>query len=365
MSDTLALFLPAAPDAPWRWLLARDSALAASGEGLPSPDQPAETRIVAIAPADAVTLHWADLPDRSLAQAIAAARLLVAEASVTPLGDLHVAVGREEGVVASPIGVVANVRMVEWLALLANAGFVARSIIPAPMLLPRPDEGYVVGDLGDGRVLRGTSSGFAEEPGLTDMIVGDAPVATLDRAALEASVAAAVADPALDLRQGAFALQQRAAIEWLLVRRLAWLGAAILCVTLAITLVQILRYNLSASSLEAQADALAEQGLPRGVTVTDAGQQLTDRLTRLRGGGAGFSQTAASVAAAVAAVPGAEVTGMAFDASGRLRVNLAVQSQGQIADVQNRLAAVGFVADAGTFTGSAGRITGVLTVSPR
>ena len=40
----------------------------------PPPDGP----VIAIAPAEAVTLHWAELPARTPAQAIAAARLLVA-----------------------------------------------------------------------------------------------------------------------------------------------------------------------------------------------------------------------------------------------------------------------------------------------
>ncbi|THD36962.1 MAG: general secretion pathway protein GspL [Sphingomonas sp.] len=365
MSEVLALFLPAQADAPWRWLAIRDGAIVTRAEGLPNPDQPADTAIVAIAPAEAVSLHWADLPDRSLAQAVAAARLLVAEASVTPVGDLHVAVGREADVVERPIGVVAVAQMVTWLAALHDAGLEPVSIVPAPMLLPRPDEGYVIGDLGDGRVVRGAASGFADEDGLTALIVGDAPVETLDGEALEAAVVTALADPPLDLRQGAFALRKRAAIDWPLVRRLAWLIVAIMSVTLLITLVKIVQYNLSADALEAKADALARTGLARGEAVNDAGQQLSDRLVRLRGGGAGFSQTAASVAAAVAAVPGAEITGLSFDPAGKLRVNLAAANQGQIVDVQTRLAAEGFNADPSTFTGTAGRLTGVLTVSPQ
>ncbi|HEX4693965.1 type II secretion system protein GspL [Sphingomonas sp.] len=366
MSDTLALFLPADSERRWRWLAVRDGAVAMRGDGLPAPVQPAGTRVVAIAPAEAVTLHWADLPDRSQAQAVAAARLLVAEASVTPLGDLHVAVGREEGLAERPIGAVAAVQMDDWLAMLAGAGFEAEAIVPAPMLLPRPDEGYVVGDLGgaDGGVVRGRSSGFADEDGLTALVIGDASVLALDRDALEAAIVAALADPALDLRQGLYALRKRAAIDWLLVRRLAWLLAAIMAATLLITLAQIVRYNASAAALEAQADSLARQGLGRGEAVTDARQQLTDRLARLRGGGAGFSQTAASVSAAVAATPGAEISGLSFDPSGKLRVSLAVQAQGQILEVQNRLAAAGFAVDASPFTGTVGRLTGTLTVSP-
>ncbi|MDB5681065.1 MAG: ral secretion pathway protein GspL [Sphingomonas bacterium] len=365
MSDIVALFLPARPKDAWRWITIRDGVIANRGDGLPDRDPPPETVTVAIAPADAVALHWADLPDRSLAQATAAARLLVAEASVTPLGDLHIAVGQEAGLTERPVGVVAAAQMSDWLAMLAESGFEPTSVVPSPMLLPRPDEGYVIGDVGDGRVVRGRSSGFADEDGLTALIVGDAPVEILDRDTLEAAIVAALNDPPLDLRQGAFALRRRAAIDWPLVRRLAWLIVAIMSVTLLITVVQIVRYSASAASLEAQADALARQGLARGETVNDAGQQLIDRLTRLRGGGAGFSRTAASVSAAVAAVPGAEIAGLSFDPNGKLRVTLATQTQGQIVDVQTRLAAAGFTAEPSTFTGAAGRLTGVLTVAPR
>ncbi len=366
MSRQLAIFLPAEGEQPWRWLAIRDGAIAGRGEGLPAPDDDPERSVAAIVPADAVSLHWADLPDRSQAQAVAAAKLLVAEASVSPLADLHVAVGRENGLTERPIGVVANARMTAWLVSLAEAGIEVDRVVPAPMLLPRPAEGYVAGDFGAGRrVLRGVSSGFADEDGLTALITADAPVETLDREALEGAIIAALDEPALDLRQGAYAVRRRAAIDWALVRRLAWLGVAIMTATLLITLVLILRYNLSAAAMEDKADALARQGLARGETVNDAGQQLTDRLSRLRGAGAGFSQTAAAVSSAVASVPGAEITGLNFDATGKLRVNLATQTQGQIVDVQNRLVAAGFNAEAGTFANAGGRMTGALTVTVR
>jgi general secretion pathway protein L len=313
-----------------------------------------------------VSLHWAELPDRSAAQATAAARILVAEASVTPITELHVAVGQEADAAERPIGVVDQARMRAWLAELAVAAADPVAIVPAPMLLPRPEAGYVLGDFGaGGRVVRGPSSGFADEDGLTALIVGDADLATLDQDALEAATVAALADPPLNLRQGVFAQRTPFAIDWGLVRRLAWLIVAILSVTLAITVVQILRYSTSADALEAQADALAREGLPRGETINDAGAQLTDRLTRLRGGGAGFSQTAAAVAAAVSAVPGTEITGVTFDPTGKLRVSVTTQSQGQIRDLQSRILAAGFQAEPSVFTGSGNRFTGAFTVSVR
>jgi general secretion pathway protein L len=366
MSSRIALFLPASVSQSWCWVETRDGIIVARGEGMPDFAVEPETTLVAVAPADAVTLHWAELPSRSPAQAAAAARILVGEASVTPLADLHVAVGQEAGVAERPIGVVSNARMREWLAQLASVSADPVAIIPAPMLLPRPDQGYVIGDFGaGGRVVRGLSSGFADEEGLTGLITGDATVEILDREALEAATIAALADPPLDLRQGAFAQRQVFAIDWALVRRLAWLLVAIMSVTLLITLVQIMRYNSTADALEAKADMLARQGLPRGETVNDAGSQLTDRLTRIRGGGAGFSQTAAAIASAVSAVPGAEITGLTFDATGKLRVNVTTQTQGQIKDLQDRIVAAGFEAEPSVFSGSGNRFTGSFTVSVR
>src|SRR4051794_40177851 len=110
MNDTLVLFLPSG-QSPWRWLRVAGDSVTARGDGVPSFDPETRETAVAVAPAESVTLHWADLPDRSTAQAVAAARLLAADASVTPIGDLHVVVGREAEGVERPIGVVSS----QWM----------------------------------------------------------------------------------------------------------------------------------------------------------------------------------------------------------------------------------------------------------
>jgi general secretion pathway protein L len=361
---TLVLFLPTG-NAAWRWLRIADGAIVRRGEGLPEPDgEDAEPPIV-ITPADAVTLHWADLPDRSIAQAVAAARLLVADASAAPIADLHVAVGRENGHAERPIGVVSVVQMQAWLALLAVNGIDPAAMVPAPMLLPRPELGYLRADLGGETVVRGPTSGFADEPGLTELVTGGTEPTPLGRDEIEAAIVAAIAAPALDLRQGPFARRLRRAIDWRLVRRLGWLLAAILVVSLLISLVQILNYNLAADSLERQADLLARQGLPHGETVNNADRQLDARLAGLRGGGAGFGSTTAAVFAAVKSVPGAEVQAVAFDSNGALRVTAATQTEGQITDLQNRNHGYGFVTQLSPIAASAGRFTVVITVTPR
>ena len=365
MSDRLILFLPS-DAASWRWLAVRDELVGDRGEGLPviAPDN--EVPIVAIAPADAVTLHWADLPDASTAQSVAAARLLVAEASATPLDELHVAVGREADTVERPIAVVRSDRMVAWLAELAGQGVDARALIPSPLLLPRPADGFVAADLGGERVLRSASSGFADEPGLTELITAGAPLETLDPAELEAAIVRATALPPIDLRQGPFARRRRRlALDWALIRRLAALFAAILAVTLLIALVQLVRLNRNAADLEAQADVAARGALPPGLSVSNADRQLDERLLQLRGAGAGFSGTAAAVFAAVRGVPGTEVRTLAFDADGTLRAGISAQGEAQANDLVTRVRDFGFTVRPSTFTRSGAGVTGSLTVTAR
>ena len=365
MPDTVILFLPAHA-VPWRWLRIVDNVVTARGEGFPTLAEDNEDAHVAVAPADAVTLHWAELPDRSLAQAVTAARMLAADASATPIGELHVAVGREGDNVERPIGVVAATQMQAWLADLAANGVDPERILPAPMLLPRPDSGYLRADLGGEGVVRGPTSGFADEARLTELVTGGAAPDVMPREALEAAIVAAVAAPSLDLRQGAFARRTRVGVDWALIRRLGWLSGAIFAVTILITIVQILIYSSAADELERRADLLARTGLPRGEAVNDADRQLNARIERLRGGGMGFSRTAAAVFGAIRATPGTEVRTLSFDPVGAMRVTVGVQNEGQILQLQRSLDAAGFNATPmGQFESANGRLSGDVMVKPR
>ncbi|WP_254603151.1 type II secretion system protein GspL [Sphingomonas bacterium] len=354
---TTLLFLPG-DDRGWSWMRIHADARVESGEGIPV-DQ-GDT--VAVAPADAVTLHWAELPVRSAAQATAAARILAGEASAGPVAELHVAVG-EEGRADRPIGVVGAGRMRAWLEALAEQGIDPVAIVPAPMLLPRPEAGYVSGEIGGRGVVRGISSGFADEARLTDLVTGGVAPDVLDRDALAQGIAAGSSNPALDLRQGMFARRRRRAPDWALIRRLAVMALVVLAITLAIDVVKIAKYEFAAGALEERADSLARTGLPRGESVNDADRQLDERLARLRGPGQGFSATTAAVYAAVRSVPGSEITAIDFGAGGTLRVALATDRQAAVLDVKNAIEALGYKVDAGVFQSAAGRVSGEMTVS--
>lgn len=358
MSDRDILFLPPGGHGDVRWLRIADDRVAARGDGIPAD----VTNATVVVPAQDVTLHWAKLPDRSHAQSIAAARLLAADVSVSPIGDLHVAVGREAGE-ERPIGVVAGARMHAWLAAMAGWGIEPDAMIPAPMLLPRPETGYLAADLGSETVVRGSASGFADEPVLTDLITAGSPPERLSRDAIEAAIIAAVNDPALDLRQGSFARRRRqVGVNWALLRRIIWMAVAALTLALITTLVLIAKHNLAAERIEAQADARARQGLRRGEPVSDAARQLDERVARLRGAGQGFTRTAATLFAALRAVPGTELTAIAFDANGDLRATVSAQGEAQVTDLKTRIEAAGFVVRTSVFQASGGRVSGDMTL---
>lgn len=359
MTATTLLFLPQG-DTGFRWIRIDDDRVVGEGDGVPVSDG----NTIAVAPADAVTLHWADLPARSSAQATAAARILAGEASAAAPSEVHVAVGNEGSASTErPIGVAAMADMRGWLAMLAGAGIDPVALVPAPMLLPRPDEGYARAEIAGVGIVRGATSGFADEARLTELVTRGVAPETLGRSAIERALVAAAAAPLLDLRQGLFARRRRFALDWALIRRLAWLSLAILTVSLAIDLVRIARYSFAADPVEARIATLAVQGLPSGETVTEPDRQLAERLSRLRGPGQGFTTTAAAVFAAVRAVPGAEVTALDFTANGDLRVGVAVEREALATDLKRAIEASGYTVRAGTFQSGAGRVTGEYTVS--
>lgn len=370
MTAATLLFIPPTTDQPWRWWRVGDGSDGAGaideGEGMPPVEADASAPIVAVAPADAVTLHWAAIPARSAAQATAAARVVVSDATATP-ADLHVAVGEARdgaGGEERAIAVVAPERMAAWLAEMIARGVDPVAIIPAPLLLPESEEGWLRGEVGGQPVVRGRSAGFADEARLTELIIGDTePVALARDEVWRAAAVAANARP-LDLRQGRFARRTRRSIDWALVRRLGLLIAMILLSTLAIDLVRIARYSLGADTLEARAEAVARQGLPRGSGEGDAGRMLGERLSRLRGPGTGFSRTAAAVYQIVQGVPDSEVSALEFQPSGALRVSLSVAGEGQANTIRTQLERTGFAVTAGVFQQAGGRLSGDLTVTP-
>ncbi|MBY8823027.1 type II secretion system protein GspL [Sphingomonas colocasiae] len=343
MSALRLLFLSADPMAPVAWRLLEDGRESAAGDDLVAcPPYAGEVRVVAIAPAAATMVNWAELPALAPAQARAAARLLAAENSVVPLDTLHVAVGEPDDLGDRALVTVDRALLTSWIAQLQALGHDPDAILPAALLLPRPDEGYVRGTVAGQALVRGRGSGFLDEPGLSGLILADAPVVTLAPDEAEAALLAGVERAEVDLRAGGFARRKPWQLDWGLIRRLAWLGAGILIATLLIHMVLILKYSTAADAIELRTRAVAQSALPGGSGDANALFALDERLAAARGGGAGFSTTAASIYAAVRAVPNIELTAFDFAVDGSLRITIAAATVEDITAFQRQLERYGF-----------------------
>lgn len=344
------------------WLRLDDDRVVARGASAPAPE-PDET-VVAVAPGEAVTLHWVEMPALAPAQAAAAGRLAAAEVCAAPIAHAHVAVGRRDEAGHCCLGVVEAAAMAGWLARCRAAGLDPDVIVPAPLLIPVPAEGVLVAEAGDLILARGERLAFAAEPELAALLIGEAAPERLDIATFEAGLAEALDAAPVNLRQGAFAKLQPWRLDWRRLRRLAAWGALILLSLPLISLVMMLRHGFAADTAEMALAAEAQRVLPRGATVVDPVAQVEARLAETGAGGARFSTAAAALFAALREVGGAELTSLRY-ADRRLIAAVATANGGDLAIIQERLRAAGFEATPGAPRSEAGRATVELTVRPR
>jgi general secretion pathway protein L len=356
--STLILFI-APDDRLHSWWIAREGRVAERGDAEAVLPDALPARVIAVAPAGAMTIHAAELGSLATQQARTAARLLVADTSVVPVETQHVAVGEADGADRS-VAVIGNGRISAWLESLQARGIDPDAVLPAPLLLPRPDQGYVRAGIGGETVLRGRTAAFADEPGMTDLLVGDAPIEDVDA---EPLILAALDAPELDLRQGPFAKRRRFRLDWALARRLAGLAGAIAAVTLLIAIVQIVRYGFAADALDAEAEAVARTVVP------DAGgnpiSTLQSRLAARRGAGMGFTATSGALLSAVQAVPNVELASLSFESDGMLRATVLAPGAAEAESLRARLRARGLSVEATPFTAENGRIRGEFRIGGR
>jgi len=182
---------------------------------------------------------------------------------------------------------------------------------------------------------------------------------------VEAGLGAALASPALDLRQGPFARRRRWRTDWPLVRRLALYTGLMLLAVLAVQIVLILKYSLAADRLERELAGVARIALPRVATIDDPARQLAGRLGELRGQGAGFSASAAAVWMAVRDTPNIELSALSFDEQGALRLTATAANAGDLTALARRIEGGGFAVDAGEARPGGGRQIAELTVRSR
>lgn len=284
---------------------------------------PAGEAAMLVVPTCDVTLHWVACPGMTVRQGAAAAPLLALESSIGPADALHAAIrAAEDPEEPHIVAVTSRDAMEKWIAWCEEAGVPNAAIVPAAMLLPPPEEGFVGGRIGDEDVLRGPDCAFAAHEAHAPMIVGEAPVGVLRAPEVERLLVAGLGEPPLDLRQGLFAHRRGQPIDPAWLKRVGVLAGGVALGSLLIALVTIARFHIEASSLDARTVALASAQVPNAIDAADADARLSALLAR-RGATGGMTGTVAAVMTAMRAAPGVSMRSLAQMADGSLRVQLA------------------------------------------
>lgn len=320
--DGLIVLLPAQADAPWRWWrvaesgLGREMAFDAQAESAPWGAAGAATVLVPAADAPVIDKP---LPDMPVAQALAAERLGLAQGGLE-VGQ-HVAVGAHDGRLLACR--VAPAAMDRWLAMLAGQGIDPQALVPAALVLPRPERGLMLADLGGELVARTAEAAFVAEPGLVSVLAEGLEQASLAGDDLLARLAEIHAAPPINLRQGQYAPRQVSVFrtaDWLGLARMAAVAALL---ALLLMLVWVVKWNMDSSAEESRALELAQQRFPAATDLDSAERLLNAELARRGEGGTSFAAPAAALLDVMRAVPGVKLRDLGYGADGTLRFTAA------------------------------------------
>jgi general secretion pathway protein L len=357
------IILPdAEPEAPPHWIRLVDGYIVQRGKGerwrhpTEIEEGPIDGRALLVLPPHATTLHWIACPEMTVKQGAQAARLMALEASVGMGAGLHAAVmpaaAPEESHV---VAVTSESAMTHWIDWCAERGMPNAIIVPAALMLPQPDKGFMRGQVGPSEVARGIDSAFdASEPAAT-LIMGREPVTDMSEPGIDDILREALDNPPLNLRSGVFAARSPRVFSTERIRRIALLVGFIFLVVLLVSLVRIVRLNLEASNLDAKTVEVAGTLVPGVTDAADAELKVNARYAA-RGAGGGFTGAMAGLMSAMRAAPSVSLASVNLSADGALRVQLAAARAEDINIVLRALQDAGWRISADAVQQQAGKV---------
>lgn len=280
MADTLLFALPEAPDGERRathWWHVVDGEMVSAGSGDEWLNFASRRRkLIGIAPAAQVRLSFSDKPPAATnKQAEAVARVAAVNSSLGDDETLHSASAvAEDGRIVT--AVTDKEAMGGWLDWAKTLGSEPNLVVPAGALLPLSD-GWTAATFGEAHVIGRRGTVLPDEPALTECVVGDANVETLNDEEVRSALARAAEAPLIDLRTGRFARRRHIAIEGGRLRELAILAGLIPLVLLAWALVAIFKLERSTDRLDAETVSVASAALGKPVTIETAESELAQR----------------------------------------------------------------------------------------
>lgn len=234
---------------------------------LPAGFAPGAGSTVLVVPGSEVVACLTELPARDPAQALAAARLLLADRAAEPVEDLHIAIGPLQPGQPRLLAWVKPEVLREWLGRATALGVDPDRVVPDYLALPQPDTaGVVVAEYHGQWLVRAAGMAFSAEPAVARQVLGDRAFQCTPGHAVEALLAHGVAAAGLNLLQHGFSRRATTDPRQPTRRRLIALAALVLLSPVVLVLAEALRYHVAARALERESSALASPFLVAGAT---------------------------------------------------------------------------------------------------
>jgi general secretion pathway protein L len=369
--EGLIVTLPEHADRQPLWMRVLDGAVVQGGAGAQwlhacgLSALPSDCVTMLVPPAGLTALHWIAHPEMPVRQGRAAARIAALSDSIAPVDALMAAVDENDDQGRPHVVAIAErADMQHWLLWARDNGFDPDLVVPAALLLPEPEDGYVSGTIGGTSLLRGQDVALPAEDSLVGLMVDGGAVTTLGADAVNRSVIAALETPPLNMRQGEFAKRTRLSVDRQQVTRIAvWCGFIALA-SLLIALIAIVRYNGAASSLDADSLTLARTVLPDAEDAESVEATLDQRLAERGAGAYTFTGPVAGLFTAMQGTPSVSLTRLSRGADGLLNATLASARAEDINAVLLALQSSGFTITATSSSDTSGRVLADITVRP-
>lgn len=322
---------------------------------------PEDVGTIALVPSHLTSIMGHDaISEATDSQALAAAKM-AAKANSLEGDNVHIVgsmVASGEVVTASIGRDILSTGLVRLQAL----GIDPDAIIPSGWLLPLVEDGAVSADFGFDRVLRSENIIATDDPALRRIFLAERTVTPITGDAFDAMMVGASERRDLDFRSGAFAKKTRRAIDAVQKRRLGWMAAALVLVTIALPLVQLAKYHGAASEAEEAALASAATVVGEQVDADSAERALDQRLIAENRGNIMFPVPASALYSALQQVPDVALTRMVYGENGIVSATLSAVRNEDINPVLIAMQEAGFLITATPRTDATGSAQADITV---
>ncbi|VWX59572.1 hypothetical protein [Sphingorhabdus sp. 109] len=371
--DLLLIAFPVADDEVLHWWHVADGAvqatdcdsdplLASQAGGAGQGD--ANIRMIALMPSHHVSImaHPA-ISDANESQMRAAA-IIAARAQSLEADRVHIVAAIDES--GEPVtAAVGQDILASGLVRLQARNIDPDAIIPAGWLLPTGGEmeaNAVSADFGFDRVVRAGNIIAVDDPALRKILFAERAVEPIAGDAFGVMLAGAAEKSDLNFRSGPFVKKTQRAIDAKEKRRLGWMAAGLVILSLAIPLAQLAKYHWAAASADEAALVRAAEIVGEQENPEAAERALDQRLIAENRGNIMFPVPASALYAALQQVPNVSITRMAYGDNGIVSATLSAVRNEDINPALLALQDAGFIITATPRTDATGSAQADITV---